>query len=130
SDWLAPGVNEPRIAKPSTASFASAASTSASGSAIESASAPVLTGPSPSRRLRTTSIRALSADHERAANSAGAGTGGECCAGGDTEANWGRRSAAIHNAVSLVVATVVVEGAMVRRVTRLAPASVARNAFH
>ena len=125
-----PGVNEPRMAKPSAASFASAASTSASGSAIESASALAVTGPRPSSRLRTISINASAAGHERAANSAGAAIDGECCACGNTEANCGRRSAAIHNTVSLVAAAVVTGVRTVRRVTRLASASATRKCFH
>jgi len=65
------------MAKPSVASFASAASMSASGSPIDSASALAATGPSPSSRLRTISTSASSAGHERAANSAGAAIGGD-----------------------------------------------------
>ena len=47
----ASGVKVPRSAKPSAASFASAASISPRGSASDSAIAPAVVGPSPSRRL-------------------------------------------------------------------------------
>ena len=100
------------------------------GSAIESASAPAVTGPRPCRRPRTISTSASSHDHDCAANSLGAAIGGERCACGNTEANCGRRSAATHNARF--------GGGRFRRsgrreqslVTRFASVSVARNARH
>ena len=116
------------MAKPSAANLARAASICAGGNAIDSAIDEAVTGPSPSRRLRTISTSASSFVQLRAANSSGASIAGVSGTRPNTAWNCGIRSAAI--ASVLDPDRVPAAAITVNRVARRASQSSATSELH